>query len=107
MRRGCLARLRQLLPGGNQNRLRHALVEGNNRVPQRPIRPRIVKDANHGGVAPLHHAHNAAHAAAVGLGRLHFHQHLVALHGAVDLVGRNKYVFLRLIAWRALGRTKP
>ncbi len=77
-------------------------------MPLRAIRTRVVKDADHGRVAPLQHAHDAAHAAAIGLGRLHFHQHLVALHGAVDLVGRNEDIFLLPDPpGGALGRTKP
>ena len=52
-----------------------------------------MKDADDGGVAALKDADDAAHAAAVGFGRLHFDEHLVALHGAVDLVGRNKNIF--------------
>ena len=53
-----------------------------------------MKDADDGGIAALEHADDAALAAPVGLGRLHFHQHLVALHGAVDLVGRNEDIVL-------------
>ena len=68
---------------------------------------RIVKDADNRRVAPLDHAHNAAHAAAIGLGRLDLDQHLIALHGAVDLVGRDEDVVFGQTACRALGRTKP
>ena len=53
----------------------------------------VVKDADDGGVAALKHADNAALAAAIGLGRLDFNQYLIALHGAVDLVGRNEDIF--------------
>ena len=53
-----------------------------------------MEHAHHGWVAPLEDADNAPHAAAVGLGRFHLDQHLVALHGAVDLVRRNENIVL-------------
>ena len=53
-----------------------------------------MKYANDSGVAPLEHADNPALAAAIGLRRLHFNQHLVALHGAIDLVRGNEDIFL-------------
>ena len=60
-----------------------------------------MKDADDGGVAALEDADDAALAAAIGFGRLHFNQHLVALHGAVDLVGRNEDIFVGArTAWR-------
>ena len=89
-----LARRRYLLPGRNENVLRHTLVERNNSVSRRPVTSRVMKDAHHCGVAPFQNAHNPAHPASIRLGRLHFHQHLVALHSAVDFVRRNKNVFL-------------
>ena len=52
-----------------------------------------MKSADYGGVAPFDDADNAAHAASIGLGRLYFNQHLIALHGAVDLVRGDKNVF--------------
>ena len=93
IRRFSFAHWRNFLPLGNQNRLCHAVVEGNDEVASSPARARIMKNADDGGVVPLDHADNAAKAAAIGLGRLHIDQHLVALHRAVDLVGRNKNVF--------------
>ena len=91
------------MPFGDQNLLRHPLVEGNDGVSGRAIRPRIVKNADYRRVAPLQHAHNTAHAAAIGLGRLDFYEHLVALHRAVDLVGRDEDVVVanRLFGVRA------
>ena len=53
-----------------------------------------MKDADHGGVTALKDAHDTAHTAAIGLGRFELNQHLIALHRAVDLVGRNENVFL-------------
>ena len=94
VRRRRIVGRRKLLAIGDQDVLRHPLVERNDIVAQVTVGPRVVKDADHGRVAALDDAHDAAHAAAVGLGRLHFDQHLVALHGAVDLVGRNEDVFL-------------
>jgi hypothetical protein len=51
-----------------------------------------VKNANDCRVAPLQHAHDAAHAASIGFGWLNLDQHLIALHGAVDLVRRNENI---------------
>ena len=69
--------------------------KGTTTLSRSPVRPRIVKGADDGGVAALEDADDAAEAAAVGLGRLHLDEHLVALHGAVDLVGRNEDVLSR------------
>ena len=60
----------------------------------RAVRTRIVKDPDHGGVAPFQHADYAAHTAAIGFRWLDLNQHLVALHGAVDLIRGNKNIFL-------------
>ncbi len=87
--------------------LRHPVVEGYHPIARRPLGTRIVKGSHHGRVAPLDDAHNAAHAASVGLGRLDLHQHLVALHGAVDLVGGNKNVFHHTRALPRVGAHKP
>ena len=92
VRRGSLFDLRNLQPIGNQNRLRHALVKWHNRIPMRPLRPRIMKDTHHRRIAPLQHTRDAPHPPPIGFGRFQLHQHLVTLHGAVDLVGRNKYI---------------
>ena len=107
MRRGGCRLRRQLLPRRNEDGLRHALVEGNDRVTRVTVRASVVKDADNGRIAALEHADDAAQAAAIGARRLHFDQHLVALHGAVDLVGRDEdIVFLARIAWRAIGPHK-
>src|SRR5580692_7661812 len=87
-----LNRRSNLLPQRNENGLRHPLVEWDDRMTLLAIGARVMKDANYCRVATLEHADNAAHAAPVGFGRLYFHQHLVALHGAVDFVGRNENV---------------
>ena len=63
-------------------------------MPLRLAGTRIVKNAHHSGVAPLQHPHDPALTAPVGLRRFYFDQHLVALHGAVDLVWRDEDVFL-------------
>src|ERR1019366_5515944 len=60
------------------------------------IATRIVKCADHRGIAPLEHVRNAAHAAPIGARWLQLDQHLVALHGAIDLIGRNKNVVYHL-----------
>ncbi len=108
MRRLLPPRARAAPDQGNEDVLRHALVEGDDLVAHLAIGLCVVKYADDRGVAPLENAHNAAQAAPVGVGRLEFHQHLVALHGAVDLVGRNENIVLVFAEpWRALGRTKP
>jgi len=56
-----------------------------------------MKNSYDGWIAALDNADDAALAAAVGFGRFHFHQHLVALHGVVDFAWRNKYVFTDLL----------
>ena len=53
-----------------------------------------MKGSHHRRVAPLHHARNASGAASIGARRLQLHQHLVALHRAVDLRRRNEDVLV-------------
>ena len=96
MRCGRFVGLRQLLTERNDDVLRHALVEGNHIVTHLAIGPCVVKDADDGGVAAFEDAGDAAQAAAVSARRSQFHQHLVALHGAVDLVGRDENVIFSL-----------
>ncbi len=79
--------------GRNQDGLRHAVVERDNDVICARSGSCIAKDADDGGVAALEDAHDAALAAAIGFGRFELDQHLVALHGAVDLVGRDEDIF--------------
>ena len=52
-----------------------------------------MKNADYRRIAALKHADDAPHAPPIGLGWFHLHEHLVALHGAIDLVRRNKNVF--------------
>ena len=98
----------QLLPLGNQNRLRHALVEGRNGMSLPPRRRRpvavgpgllprvapVVKDPHDRRVAPFQHPRNPPLPPPIGLRRLDLHQNLVALHRAVHLVWGDKYIFL-------------
>ena len=60
----------------------------------RPAGTRIMKDPHDGWVATLQHPRNPALTAPIGLRRVNLDQHLVALHGAVDLVRGNEDVFL-------------
>ena len=53
-----------------------------------------MKDADDRGISPLENAGDAAEAPPVGARRREFHQHLVALHGAVDLIGWNEHVLV-------------
>jgi len=84
---------RQFLTGRNEDGLGHAFVEGDDVVAQGAIVACVVKDADDRRVVALKDTDDAALAAAVGFGRLDFDEDLVALHGAVDLVGRNEDIF--------------
>ena len=72
--------------------LRHALVERDDLVAHFAFGLRIVKDADDRRIPPFENAGDAAKAAPVGTRRREFHQHLVTLHGAIDLVGRDEDV---------------
>ena len=50
----------------------------------------MMKNPDDGRISPFKYADDTALAASIGLRRFHFDQHLVALHGAVDLIGRNE-----------------
>ena len=85
---------RKFLAGGNDDGLGHALVEGKDFVSHFALGAGVVKNADDGGIATLEDAGDAAETAAIGAGRSKFHEDLVALHGAVDFVGRDEDVFL-------------
>ena len=82
---------------------------GTTRVPNAPdpVR-RVMKHAHHRRIAPLQHPRNPPQPPPIGARRSQFHQHLVALHGAVDLIRRNENVVVlpRPPAARC-GRTNP
>src|ERR1700722_4472161 len=88
---GCFWNLRA---GRNYDWLRHAVVEGDDNVVASAVRTRDTKCPDDGGVGALQNAHDAALLAAIGFGTLNLDQDLIALHGGVDLVGRNKDVLL-------------
>ncbi len=91
--RSCAACRRRLLQAkGDEDGLGHPLIERGYRVSRRMLVKRIMKDADHRGVAAGEDPGDAPAAPAVGSGRRKFHQDLVALHGAIHLVGRNKDV---------------
>src|SRR5580693_1347059 len=52
----------------------------------------VMKNPYDRGVAASEDPDDASAVAAVGPGGCEFHQHLVALHGAIHLVGRNEDV---------------
>jgi hypothetical protein len=93
---------------GNEDGLRHPIIKGDDVIDGfasrgcvfRPLRGEpvlrraVVERPDHSGVAAFDDAGDAAEAAAVGAGRSEFHQYLVALHGAVDLAGRDKDIVL-------------
>jgi hypothetical protein len=90
---------------GDDDRLGHPVVEGGDCVLGEALSvvgaaiPAgvalcVVKDADDGGVFPGEDANDAAEVAAVG-SRLHeLDEHLVALHGGADLVGRDEDVVI-------------
>ncbi len=86
----CCGRL--LKAKGDEDGLGQPVVEGGYGVPRCMVVKRIMEDADHGGVAAAENPGDASALAAVGPGRREFHQYLVALHGAIHLVGRNKDV---------------
>jgi hypothetical protein len=55
-----------------------------------------VEDADHGGILARHDTGDAAGETAVATGRADLDEDLIALHGAVQFIGRNKNVFVDL-----------
>ena len=96
MRGGWLLRRRELLPESNDDVLRHALVEWNDLIAHLAFRARVVKDTDDGGVSALQDAGDAAQTAAIGTGGRQLHQHLVALHGAINFIGWDENVVFPL-----------
>ena len=91
-------RFRQRLVKRNQNRLRDLFVKSRHLVPRLP-RLRVVKDPHNGRVAPRQHPHHPALppvcvflSTETTPARRNLHQHLVALHRAIDLRRRDKHV---------------
>src|ERR1700722_4953462 len=84
----CLGR--QLQAKRDENRLGHSLIERGYHVSWCMLVQSIVKDAYHGRVAPGEYPGDAPAEPAVGPRGRKLYQHLVALHGAVHLVGRNE-----------------
>ena len=99
--------LRQRLPEGDHNVLRHALVEGNNFVTHLAIGACVVKDSDDRGIAAFENAGDTAETTAVAARRREFHQHLVALHGAVDLIGWNEDIVFFDRSLARVGTDKP
>ena len=85
----------------NQNRLRHPLIQRRNvvsvdhrsvipRTP--PMRPRIVKDPHHRRVPSIQYPRNPPRPPPIPPRRSLIHQHLIALHRAIQLIRRNKKI---------------
>jgi hypothetical protein len=53
-----------------------------------------MKHAYDGRIAALQNPQNATLEAAIGFGRVKLDQNLVALHGGVDLAGRNENILI-------------
>ena len=85
---------RLLQTKGDEDGLGHALIERRDGVAGGVVVQRVVKNADHRRVAASEHSRDAAALPAVGPGRRQFHQDLIALHGAVHLVGRNEDVVI-------------
>jgi len=85
---------------GDDDGLGHPIVEGSDMVPGKiwPVTAfaRVMEDPNDGGVTAGEDAEDAAEAAAVGAGRQEFDEHLVALHGFADFVGRDEDVIVAI-----------
>ena len=111
MRRGGFGGGRDFGAGRDHDGLRHAVVKGNDDIVAAAIGAGVVKGPDDGGVAALENTHDAALLAAIGFGRVDLDEDLVALHGGVDLVGRDEDVLSAArLAPRGglrLGRTKP
>jgi hypothetical protein len=91
---------------GDENGLKHASVERCDEVTRRVLLNRVMKGADYRGVATSQDSGDSPATPAVRPGRRKVHQHLVALHGAVYLVGRDKNV---IVATRlaSLGTHEP
>ncbi len=63
-----------------------------------------MKDADDCGITAFENARDAAEAATIGTRRREFDQHLVTLHGPVDLVGRDEDV---IFFWGTLAGVGP
>ncbi len=85
---------RLLLPERDEDGLGYTFVERRDRVPQGVFVKRIMEGADHRRVAAAEHPGDAPAAPPIGPGRRQFDQYLVALHGAVHLVGRDKDVVI-------------
>ena len=95
MRRGGAGGVRNFRAGRNEDELRHAVVEGDNHIVALAIGTSETKRPHNGRIAALQDAQDAALPAAVGFGRFGLDQNLIALHGGVDLVGRDENILGR------------
>jgi len=72
--------------------LGYPLVQRRDRISRGVILKRIMENPYDRGVAAAKDPDDASAVAAVGPGGRQFNQHLIALHGAIHLVGRNEDV---------------
>src|SRR3954465_6515953 len=92
-----------LLAFGDDNRVVYVLIERNDVVAEFPIGACVVKRANNRRIAALDNSRNPPQAASIAPRRRELHQHLVALHRAVDLIRWNKNVIIA----GSLSRERP
>ena len=88
-RRNLTALTRRGLPAGRNNDFLSDLAVDRLYV---IVPAAIVKNADYRGVRALHRSHNAAFRASIGTDRANVDQHLIAVHGVPELMGRDKDV---------------
>src|ERR1700733_7484592 len=79
---------------GDEDGLGHPFIERRYCVALCMLVKRIMEDAHDGGVAPAEYSGYAPAKAAISPRWSEFYQHLIALHGAVHLVGRNEDIVI-------------
>jgi hypothetical protein len=96
-----------LISFDDENRLSHALVEGNDIISASDgkvfpgaaaLGAGVVEDADDGRVASFENAGYASGAPSFAVARGFIDEDLVALHGSVELIGRDEEVFFTLFA---------
>jgi hypothetical protein len=79
---------------GDEDGLGYSFIERGHSVAWCMLVKRIMEDTDNSWIAPAEHSDDVPATAAVSSGWGEFHQYLVALHGAVYLIGRNKDVVI-------------
>src|SRR5579859_2848437 len=83
---------RLLQPKRNEDGLGYPFIQRRYGISRDVILMRMVENSDNRGVAAAKHPDNSPVLPAVRPGWCPFHEHLVALHGAIHLVGRNEDV---------------